>query len=406
MKLPVTTDPLTVGDKVSVHVGKVVHGGHCIAHHEGKTIFVRGAIDGEYVQVRITSRRKRVYFAETISVYEPSVHRVSAPCQSSPECGGCDFQFVDMTYQRLLKGRILQESLLKFSGLDPTVIERVVESSVRELHSGDGAGSHWRHRSRFVWRDGWHMRRHSSHELVPTPACTIITHEMQQALDRVVNLPEDEYVVAEGLNGVSLASEVKHESGPAYLEYAAFGIRWRVPPRAFWQADPRIINAIAEFVDEFVPVSPGEKWWDLYGGAGVFAAYLAGRVGDSGLVTTVDLDVMSHEAALKTLGKLRNMKIVRSDVEGFLRATQGIATRGIDGVLLDPPRAGAGESVSRMIMDLAPRQLVYIACDPVALSRDIKFLSEKYSLIAVRAWDAFPMSHHFETVAVMTLNVS
>ncbi len=399
-------EPLTVGSNVSVRVGKIVHGGHFIAHHDGKTIFVRGAVDGEEVDVRITSKRKNVYFAETISIIEPSSYRVRAPCESSSDCGGCDFQYIDLAYQRNLKGQVLRESLMRFSGQDPTLILNLVEESVRELHSGDLAGSRWRHRSRFVWKDGWHMRRHSSHDLVSTPECTIITGAMQQTLNGVEDLLDGEYLVAEGINGVTLVSETEHISGPTYLEHTAFDNRWRVRPQAFWQADPNVIDAIAGFIDESRYVRQGESWWDLYGGSGVFAAFLASRVGHAGRVITVDADLASYEGAKTALQGHENIHVVHSNIEGFLRNV-GLSERPVvQGVILDPPRSGAGESVIRRIMEIEPTYVVYIACDPVSLSRDIKFLGEKYRLMSVCAWDAFPMSYHFETVALLTLNIS
>lgn len=402
MKLPVTSETFSIGEIVSVQVGKIVHGGHFIAHSGGRTIFVRGAIDGETVQVRITARRKKVYFGEVVAIVTPSAYRVEPPCASSPECGGCDFQYVDIGYQRTLKAKVLHESLEKFSGLEHEVIDQLVEKHVRDLQSGDQSGLNWRHRSRFVWSDGWHMRRHSSHDLVPTPDCKIITTEMRRSLGHVTNIPDGQYVIAEGENGVSIVSETSTVSGPSHLKHSVFDAHWKINPQGFWQADPLVITAIAEFMDELVTVNQGDTWWDLYGGAGVFAAYLSGRVGNEGHVTTVDSDVLSYESAVHALSDHGNISIIRAHVKEFLDVSPTGSASNVHGVVIDPPRSGAGESVIRMIMDREPKSIVYIACDPVALSRDLKFLGEKYQVTAIRAWDAFPMSHHFETVALLT----
>ena len=68
-------------------------------------------------------------------------------------------------------------------------------------------------------------------------------------------------------------------------------------------------------------------------------------------------------------------------------------------VVLDPPRAGAGAKVVALLVDLAPQQIVYVACDPVALARDLKaLLAGGYEIAAFRAFDLFPHTHHVEAV--------
>ncbi len=401
-----TAEQLSVGDRVQVRVTKVVHGGHFLAHFAGRTIFVRGALDGEMVEIEITSQRKKVYFAETVAVHEPSAHRVIPPCSSSFACGGCDFQYIDVVYQLSLKTQVLLESLRKFSGLHEDQARQLVATGVRALPNAHHDGSNWRQRSRFVWNEGWHMRRHSSHELIETPDCTIITQQMRNALLQVDAPPPGEYYLVEGTNGVHLGSSTNHLSGPMLLDHKAFGVHWSITPQTFWQADPLLINEIANFLDQTLTITPSESWWDLFGGTGVFAAYLSLYVGQSGHVTSVDSDPMASHAASAALGSQGNIRLIRADTEEFLDQVNGVPKPELQGVILDPPRAGAGEVVIRKIMSFEPASIVYIACDPVALSRDIRTLSEKYRVVDLRAWDAFPMSHHFETVAILKYDLS
>jgi tRNA/tmRNA/rRNA uracil-C5-methylase (TrmA/RlmC/RlmD family) len=68
-------------------------------------------------------------------------------------------------------------------------------------------------------------------------------------------------------------------------------------------------------------------------------------------------------------------------------------------VVLDPPRSGAGGKVVGQLLKLAPKHIVYVACDPIALARDLKQLTENYELAGIRAFDLFPHTHHIETIA-------
>ena len=88
---------MSVGDRVVVEVGAVAHGGHCVARHEGQVIFVRHALPGERVEVRVTSigRKARFVRADAVEVLVASPDRRSAPCPVALQCGGCDWQHVD-----------------------------------------------------------------------------------------------------------------------------------------------------------------------------------------------------------------------------------------------------------------------------------------------------------------------
>lgn len=250
------------------------------------------------------------------------------------------------------------------------------------------------------------MRRHASHELVGASDCTIITQDMRAALLETGAPPVGEYAVVEGENGVFLGNLDNHLSGPSLIVHTAFDSHWSIPPQVFWQADPQVVFEIADFIDQTIVINPGEQWWDLFGGAGVFAAYLSQHIGQSGRVTSVDADPMAAHAARTALGDRGNVRLIHSDTEEFLDQASRGAHPDLQGAILDPPRAGVGESVTRKLMSFEPTYIIYIACDPVALSRDLKTLCEKYRVVDLRAWDAFPMSHHFETVAILKQDLS
>lgn len=105
---------LAVGDVVGpVEVGTVAHGGHWIARHHGLVLFVRHALSGEVVTVRITSVTSRFARADVVEVLRPSLHRVLPPCPVAGRCGGCDFQHVDIVHTRELKRQVVAEHLAK-----------------------------------------------------------------------------------------------------------------------------------------------------------------------------------------------------------------------------------------------------------------------------------------------------
>lgn len=397
---------LQLGDVLDVEAGRIVHGGHCLAHARGATIFVRNALPGEKVRISIIEKRKKVYFAQTVEVLESSVHRVEPPCSSSVDCGGCDFQHVDSVYQRRLKTVVLQESLIKFSGLPESRIESLVGDGVLELGPPGGDGLNWRMRSRFVWSNGWHMHRYRSFHLTPTPRCEVITAEMRRAMDEVQPTETGEYIIAQG-DSVSISGPSGILHGSSKVRHDVFDVQWRISPASFWQAHGGLISAIGNYLDTHLDIEQGEGWWDLFGGAGVFAAYLGQRVSSEGKIVCVDGSESAVQAGKRALHSDSNIRFINTDVSEFVSLALASEDRDTPrGVLLDPPRSGAGSELCQMLADVSPQIIVYIACDPVALARDIKYLSDKYEVRDLVSWDAFPMSHHFESLAILERNLS
>ena len=138
---------------------------------------------------------------------------------------------------------------------------------------------------------------------------------------------------------------------------------------------------------------------DLYAGAGLFTAPLADAVGPSGRVLSVEGSPGTSREARKNLHASAQVEIQRGRVERVLAAHRG----GFDAVVLDPPRAGAGKTVVRQLIDTRPRAIAYVSCDPASFARDLGYFRRAgWKLSGLRAFDLYPHTHHLETVALLT----
>ena len=129
---------------IEVEVGPVAHGGHCVARHEGRVVFVRHALPGERVRARITDTgHDKFWRADAVEVLRASPDRVAVPCRIAGPggCGGCDFQHVDVGAQRRLKAAVLAEQLRRLAGIEwAGEVEPVPALPVRRTGSAGGAG--------------------------------------------------------------------------------------------------------------------------------------------------------------------------------------------------------------------------------------------------------------------------
>jgi tRNA/tmRNA/rRNA uracil-C5-methylase (TrmA/RlmC/RlmD family) len=345
----------------------VAHGGHCVARHEGRVIFVRHALPGERVLVRVTDdRHDRFWRADAVEILAASPDRVEPPCPIARPglCGGCDFQHATLPAQRRLKTEVVAEQLRRLAGIEWA--GEVMDVSTPETADG----LHWRTRMRYVTDEAGRvgLRAHRSHRVVPLPpgGCRIAAPGA---------LTGDEGVVAE----------------------VAAGRRWAVDADGFWQVHPAAADTLVEAVLAGLRPQSGERALDLYAGVGLFAGALA----DAGCrVWAVEGSRSAAKQAEQNLADVADRVQVRAgQVDRVLRTLP----QRVDLIVLDPPRSGAGRAVMQAVVARRPRAVAYVACDPAALARDLATAAgHGYEPDVITAYDLFPMTHHVECVAILT----
>jgi tRNA/tmRNA/rRNA uracil-C5-methylase (TrmA/RlmC/RlmD family) len=389
---------LKSGDLVQVTIEKVAHGGHFIARHDGAVIFVRHAIPGEKCTIQITSTGSSFNRADVVSVETPSEFRVEAPCTFSHRngCGGCDFQHISVAHQRTLKSDVIAEQFSRIAKMDLRVeVEKVGEST------------HWRTRA-IATTDrngklGFYKSR--SHSIAPVTDCMICVDGMNFNEIASRDLKGDIRVEINASNtgerSIALApargeEKARLTEGPAVLHENVLGRTLEVSQESFWQSHKKAPEVLTQAVLEFAQLKSGEHVLDLYGGVGLFSAAILEAVGPTGHVDLIEGSKVATADAGRNFAAFVNITIATGDVAKLLpRITAA------DVVVLDPPRDGAGKEAVAHIARLAPRAIVYVACDPAALARDTAYLADhSYSLVKVRAFDLFPMTHHIECVAL------
>lgn len=393
-----------VGDEMVVHVGSVAHGGHCVARHEGQVLFVRHALPGEKVRVRVTQvgRRGKFLRADAIEVLDQSPMRRPAPCPVAAACGGCDWQHATPEAARGLKATVVREALQRFAGVtlpeDFAVAELAAPADSPGRVGGDGLG--WRTRGTLsVAGDGRvGFRAPRSHRVVLAGECQQL-HPALDALDLYGQRWSGERLGFVAPAGGS-PSVFDPEDPPAagILESAA-GRTWSVAADGFWQVHPGSAGALVAAAARLLAAQPGERLVDLYAGVGLLGLSVAASAGLAH-VTLVEGDRTACEHAQRNAAALA-ATVIRSDVGRWVQRPAALADT--DLVVLDPPRTGAGAEVVTAVAGARPRAVVYVACDPVALARDVAtFSAQGYGLASLEAFDLFPTTHHVECVALLT----
>lgn len=382
---------LEVGQILTLEIGPVAHGGHFIARHEGRVIFVRHALTNEIAKVMITQVSAKICRGDAIEIIASSPHRVEAPCpySGSGGCGGCDFQHIDVSHQRTLKAEIIKEQFSRLAKID-------LDLSVVGVAPENGLA--WRTRMDFAvspqGKIGLFGSR--SNEVVEIDDCLIALPEMNipAIASRKWGGDQRLEVAVSGSGQVNIARGGRSISGPTRLVEKVGSHEYDISPQSFWQSHINAPATLMSAVVDQLDLQYGQHVCDLYAGVGLFSAELARIVGSSGKVHLIESDRRAISDAQKIFANRTNVVIHEGSVESQLPKISRI-----DAILLDPPRTGAGEMVVTSLLRIKPKTIVYVSCDPASLARDAKFLLDGgYQIDHIVGFDLFPMTQHVETV--------
>jgi 23S rRNA (uracil1939-C5)-methyltransferase len=410
---------------VRLDVERLTLGFDALAHAEGQVVFVPYAAPGDTIEAEVVERRRDWLRARVERVVAPGPARVLPGCPAFPACGGCQWQHVAPAAQQAAKRDVVAEQLRRIAGLADVEV-------LPTLAAADAFG--YRARVSLVAegrRLGYHRAR--SHALLEVDACPIAEPVVSahlataRAWAAALRAPLRRVTVAAAPGGVALVAatdaapgerDVRATEDLLVREPAVRGAVLRgggarrvvgdatvrvelepdlaldVPADAFTQVNAAANRLLVATVLAFGGFRPGEHVLDLYCGAGNFTLPFARR---GVLAHGVERDAVAVAAAEANAARLA-LATARFTCAPVVRALARTAEPA-DAVVLDPPRAGAGDVVDALGRLGAPRML-YVSCDPATLARDARSLAAHgYRLARVQPIDLFPQTFHVEAVA-------
>ena len=366
-------------------------------------------LPGERVRAQPAQEKPGLIRARTVEVIDPSADRVAPQCPYFGRCGGCHYQHAAYEAQLAAKLAILREELRRLGKIEPPEEIRII------------AGEPWSYRNRVQLHiDGQSLgyREARSHKLCPISVCPIASPKLNEVIVilsemlrdrrwprflRSLELFSDEQHVQ--LNVIETAQPVARrffdwcaERVPGLVEGALdYAGRFRVSRNSFFQVNRFLIDTL---VENAIAGAEGETAVDLYSGVGLFTLVLArlfGRVVavESNSAAVSDLRFNAERGAGASTCQPAIIEARHGTAEAYLNSLEAAP----DFMLVDPPRAGLGKTVVRRLLELKPRRLTIVACDPATLARDLPhLLAGGYRIEEMTLVDLFPQTFHLETV--------
>jgi 23S rRNA (uracil1939-C5)-methyltransferase len=435
---------------MEVTIERILPGGLGLAHAEGKTIMVALAAPGDRLRVSVDRVKGTVSFASIEEVIEPSPSRVEPPCPYFGSCGGCDFQQLSYQAQLDAKVEIIKDCLHQIAGLDTFPGLGIV-----------AAPNQWHYRARAQWQYDATPKRlgyfeSGSRRVCDVAECAVLVPELQETLTALREdmaaglLPAGarDFRAIAGDDAVSISPSVRSPSvsegivgkRPRDITRTIGEESYTLNAESFFQTNA---DLLPQLIDTAIGDASGESAIELYCGVGLFTLPLARHFKH---VIGVEGDAAASKFARLNLTNagLPNAVIANQDVARWLEdlecggrvptgrerrrfgsleawqvanelndhehsnqiqsqdSIQSAVTAGalqIDFLLLDPPRTGAESRVVAGILQLRPKRICYVSCDPATLARDLKkLIAGGYSLDSIVAFDMFPQTHHVETL--------
>jgi 23S rRNA (uracil1939-C5)-methyltransferase len=428
-----------MSEELQLLIEKLVYGGDGLGHADGNTVFTPYVLPAEEVRAEVTSRKKKLVWTKPLEILQANVARVKPVCPHFGTCGGCHYQHASYDAQVKFKVEILRETLSRMGGVN--------WSGDIKTHTAEPL--HYRNRAQWAVSNanpralGYYLPE--SNAIVPIDRCDVLSPALADTFARLQEITRSASLPAEVLeieafvdssdakialnvafkefkNPVPELTKLFHDtvpalqslllldqkknrfelSGPGYLIQEAAGYQFRVSHLSFFQVNRFLVEDLLRTV---ISGAKGDLALDLYAGVGFFTLPLTKTFQR---VVSVDAN-LSATRNLRENAETADTSIVSQHVqtEEFLKT----ATEAPDFVVLDPPRAGLGQTSAQKLAELGPKEIVYLSCEPSTLARDLAILMQtsrkpadstpgkhRYELTSMDFFDLFPQTYHIEAL--------
>jgi len=428
---------------VTAYIEKFSHDGRGIARVDGKTTFVQGALAEETVTFEYTRRKSDFDEGRLLTVITPSSQRVEPECPHYAMCGGCSLQHLDGTAQIHEKQTLLMDVLARVGHCEPESIMEPLTSdqwhyrnkarlSVRYVEKKEATLVGFREKNNPRYITDIHtclvLNARVDAEIVP------VRHLLDTLDDprciaqiEVAAGDDDAALIFRNLTPLSSSDEEKirvfadktnfkiflQPGGPdsvslfhptnvsEFLTYRLpdFGLEFQFHPTDFTQVNAGINRLMVTRAVQLLELDSDDVVLDLFCGLGNFSLPLAQHCGR--VIGVEGSDAMVHRAEMNAKANtLANLTFLCANLDDD-NALHDSMCRGVNKVLLDPPRTGA-LAIVKQIDKIKPQRIVYVSCNPITLARDADILMHQhgYRLVSVGVMDMFPHTSHVESIAL------
>ena len=446
---------------VELYIDDIGNEGEGIGHIDGYALFLKDAVIGDKVRAKIIKTKKNYGFARVEEVIEASKDRVSPRCSKARQCGGCTLQHLAYEKQLEYKFNKVKNCLERIGGLEnieekmepilgmeePFYYRNKAQFPVGYDKEGNLITGFYAGRTHHIIDCTHCMIQHPVNEQILLKVLDYMKKNNVTAYDEkthkglvrhivtrvgfktgeimvclVVNgskknlrnleMLVDSLTEVEGMTSICvninkektnriLGSKIEEVYGKPYIYDYIGNVKYQIGPLSFFQVNPTQTKVLYEKAMEYADLKGEETVWDLYCGIGTISLFLAQKARQVYGVEIIKeaIDDAKRNAALNHMVNVEFFVGKAEEVVPEQYEKTGIHP---DVIVVDPPRKGCDAMLLNTMLDMAPKRIVYVSCDPATLARDLKMLcEERYTLEKVSVVDQFSHSVHVESVCAL-----
>ncbi|GEL76707.1 23S rRNA (uracil(1939)-C(5))-methyltransferase RlmD [Tenuibacillus multivorans] len=454
------TAPVKKNEYINLTFVDLTHEGDGVGKIDGYPIFVPYGLPGEKAKVKVVKVKKNIAFGKLVELIEPSEDRIEPPCEVFYQCGGCQIQH--MTYERQLKmkQKQVQDVMHKIAHMSDVPVHPVMVMDDPWSYRNKIQIPVGKRDGRVL--TGFYQKR--SHQIIDMDTCPVqneandhIVREMRGIIEDLGIEPYDEknhrgvirhIVVRAGYhtNEIMVVLVTRTKDIPRVKELIVRireldsnikGIIHNVNPKqtnvimgrnsktlwgedviidkigdlefaisahSFFQVNPGQTEKLYEQVQKYAELTGSETVIDAYCGIGSISLFLAQHAKKVYGVEVVPQAVDDAKDNAKR-NHIENAEFFVGEAEKVMPwwRAQGLQ---LDVIVVDPPRKGCDEELLKAMIEMKPKRIVYVSCNPSTLARDIKILADGgYEAKEIQPVDMFPQSNHIESVTRLELKL-
>ena len=446
---------------VELYIDDIGNEGEGIGHIDGYALFLKDAVIGDKVRAKIIKTKKNYGFARVEEVIEASKDRVSPRCSKARQCGGCTLQHLAYEKQLEYKFNKVKNCLERIGGLEnieekmepilgmeePFYYRNKAQFPVGYDKEGNLITGFYAGRTHHIIDCTHCMIQHPVNEQILLKVLDYMKKNNITAYDEkthkglvrhivtrvgfktgeimvclVVNgskknlrnleMLVDSLTEVEGMTSICvninkektnriLGSKIEEVYGKPYIYDYIGNVKYQIGPLSFFQVNPTQTKVLYEKAMEYADLKGEETVWDLYCGIGTISLFLAQKAKQVYGVEIIK-EAIGDAKRNAALNHMDNVDFFVGKAEEVVPAQYEKTGIHPDVIVVDPPRKGCDAMLLNTMLDMAPKRIVYVSCDPATLARDLKILcEEKYTLEKVSVVDQFSHSVHVESVCVL-----
>ena len=368
---------------MKVTINKLDHFGRGITHINNKITFIENALPDEIVDINIYKETKKYNLAKVKKHIKPSTNRVKPPCKYYGICGGCHIMHMDYKYQLEFKENKIKEILKKYANIDSKIINNIICSD--QFAYRNKITLHSKNNKIGLYKE-------KSNELIEIDKCLLVNDNINKKildiLKENININND--IVIRGNKDIITTVDNNN-----YITDNILDKKFIISTKSFYQVNSKLVSCMYEKVINYFKNKNYAKVLDLYCGTGTIGILVSDYVKK---VIGIEMNNSSYQDALKNkkLNKTDNIEFINGKVEDYINEFSNI-----DAIIVDPPRTGLDHNTINYILDINPKSLIYVSCDPITLARDLNILKSKYNIKEITPVDMFPNTYHCESVCIL-----